>query len=299
MNFESLLGGQAGYVGFTGATGGVTSIQTISNFSFSSGGNGTPQYANALSVDTAATGELNLGTAYTTAAQVGNLTLNAGATLNVTRSGSTTPNSTYAITAGSTTVAGNATINVANDGSGLGTLSLGALSGTGNLALGGPGGVILTADGSAFTGNATVNGGAIQLNNATALVNSTVTLSASSGLVFGSGITAPTLGGLAGAGNVVLQTSDSSAVTLTVGGNGQNTAYSGILSGSGSLHKVGSSSLTLQGPSTYVGGTTMNAGTLVAGQRLRLGPRFGTLTLNGGTLAGRGRRHHQRPGAGR
>ena len=51
VNFESLLGGQSGYVGFTGATGGQALTQTISNFSFvSSGATGTPAYANAVAV---------------------------------------------------------------------------------------------------------------------------------------------------------------------------------------------------------------------------------------------------------
>ena len=77
VNFQAVLAGQSGYVGFTGVTGGVNSTQTISNFIFS-GGNGVVQYANAVSVAAGTSGELNLGTAYTAAEQVGNLTLNTG-----------------------------------------------------------------------------------------------------------------------------------------------------------------------------------------------------------------------------
>ena len=167
VNLQTLLGGQSGYVGFTGATGGAISTQTISSFTL---GTGTllPQYANPVSVAAGATGELNLDTAYTNNVLVGNLTLYSGATLNVTRSGASTANSAYQITTGTTTLAGSAVINVANNGSGQGTLSAGALSGSGNLTMNGPGALLLTAAANGFSGKTTLNAGTLVASNGSA-----------------------------------------------------------------------------------------------------------------------------------
>jgi autotransporter-associated beta strand protein len=51
-------------------------------------------------------------------------------------------------------------------------------------------------------------------------------------------------------------------VSLTVGGNGQNSSYAGTLSGSGSLIKNGVGTLALSGANTYSGNTIVNVGTL-------------------------------------
>ena len=47
--------------------------------------------------------------------------------------------------------------------------------------------------------------------------------------------------------------------------NGNNAVLSGMISGSGSLTKIGIGTLTLSGSNTYTGGTFVNAGTLQAG----------------------------------
>jgi len=74
------------------------------------------------------------------------------------------------------------------------------------------------------------------------------------GVCFASGVAAPVFGGLSGNGNFVLTNlSGNSPVALTVGGNSGSTTFSGVLSGSGSLTKVGNGALTLSGPNTYSG----------------------------------------------
>ena len=105
------------------------------------------------------------------------------------------------------------------------------------------------------------------MNNAAAAQNSTVTVGTVNGLAFGPGVSAPTVGGLAGGGNVNLATTDASPlpVVLTAGGNNTSTTYGGALSGSGSLTKAGAGDLILTGSNTYSGQTTIGSGTLQIG----------------------------------
>ncbi len=128
-------------------------------------------------------------------------------------------------------------------------------AGTGTLVLGGA---------NTFTGGVAISAGTLELDNANAAQYSTVTVGVNNGLVFGSGVTAPVLGGLAGAGNVNLATTGSATVSLTVGGSNASTTYTGILSGNGGLTLVGGS-LVLSGSNTYTGATTVNGGTLQVG----------------------------------
>ena len=89
-----------------------------------------------------------------------------------------------------------------------------------------------------YSGPTTITSGALNLAHNLAVQNSTVTVSSSGALTFAAGITSPTLGGLAGSASLALATAASQPVTLSVGQNGQNTTYGGILSGAGGLNKV-------------------------------------------------------------
>ncbi len=60
---------------------------------------------------------------------------------------------------------------------------------------------------------------------------------------------------------------------------------SNIISGTGSISKSDSGTLTLSGANTYSGGTTITDGTLSVSADNNLGASSGTLTLGGGTLA--------------
>ena len=113
-------------------------------------------------------------------------------------------------------------------------------------------------------GPTAINAGQLLLNHANAVQNSTVTVGAANGLLFGPNIGAFNLGALGGGGNLVLADSNSNAVTLNVGQNGASTTYSGVLSGPGSLTKTGSGVMTLASPSTnlYTGPTVISGGTL-------------------------------------
>lgn len=139
------------------------------------------------------------------------------------------------------------------------------ITGSTGVTLNGSGSVTFKSPNS-YTGATTINSGTLTLNNNLAVQNSTVTLNGGS-LRFGSGITTPAIGGLAGSGNLALTTTASEPVALTVGSNNQSTIYIGALSGGNGLTKVGSGTLLLAATQTYSGPTTVSGtGTL------RIGP---------------------------
>jgi autotransporter-associated beta strand protein len=70
--------------------------------------------------------------------------------------------------------------------------------------------------------------------------------------------------------------------TLSVEGTG-NASLAGVISGTGSLAKLESGTLSLGGDNTFSGGVTLTGGTLSVSHNNALGT--GTLTLAGGTLA--------------
>ena len=106
-----------------------------------------------------------------------------------------------------------------------------------------------------FIDNSTAGNAAI--TNASGAV---VDFSASTGPAGDNKLTA---GSIAGAGSFLLGANE-----LTVGGNNLSTDVSGVISGTGSLVKVGAGTLTLSG-NANLGGTTIDGG---------------TLAVNGGTL---------------
>ena len=140
------------------------------------------------------------------------------------------------------------------------------------LVISGSGGSYLYLVGTNVMANATINLTGNNLAGSSRMGTST--------LVFGAGnVDGPgymTIGGLSGSGSFVLANtilftggagySNGAPVALTVGKNNSSTTYSGVMSGAGSLIKVGSGTLTLSGANTYTGNTTVNAGTLELAQ---------------------------------
>jgi fibronectin-binding autotransporter adhesin len=146
----------------------------------------------------------------------------------------------------------------------------GTISGSGGLVINGTGTTLLGGS-NRFTGPTVLPAnGILTLANGQALAMSTLDYGTNGGtLGFGS-LTAVTLGGLTGTNyygtgfdnRVMLVNTRGVAVTLGVGNNGENTSFTGDISGSGGLVKMGTGTLTLSGTDIYTGGTTVLGGTL-------------------------------------
>ena len=148
--------------------------------------------------------------------------------------------------------------------------------GAGSLTLGGV---------NTYSGGTTVNGGVLQLNNATALGSPAAGSTVNAGTLDLNG-QSPTVGALAGSGGTI--TSTNAPATLTAGsGNATSTFSSLIVDGNNTatvgLIKTGSGTLTLANSNNgYSGGTSITAGVLAINNGGNLGS--GSLTLGAGTL---------------
>ncbi|VTU19932.1 Outer membrane protein IcsA autotransporter precursor [Variovorax sp. PBL-H6] len=156
--------------------------------------------------------------------------------------------------------------------------STGSISGTGNVIKAGVGTLTLAGT-NTYTGTTTVSG--------TLRAGAANSFSAASAVTLGGGATldlnsfSQTIGSLAGFGFVALGTG-----TLTAGGDNSSTTFSGVMSGSGELIKIGAGTLTLDRDNTVTGRVTINAGTLRLDNGFYgLGASSATATVNsGGTL---------------
>jgi autotransporter-associated beta strand protein len=122
-----------------------------------------------------------------------------------------------------------------------------------------------------------VTAGTLNSNNATA-IGGLATLNVSAGATFSAGAN-QTVGTLVGGGTANL---NSNVLTIGASNNLLGT-FNGAISGAGSITKAGTGTLTLNGASSYSGGTLLNTGTLTVPNSQGLGT--GTVTLAGGTLS--------------
>ncbi len=149
--------------------------------------------------------------------------------------------------------------------------------------LSGPGRLVKSDSGKLFLGSAgthtgdtvfawapgTSNAGTIVLNHGDALAQSTFDATGI-GEVNGTldlGGLDVVLGGLKGNGAGITNFTGQ----LSVGNNGQDTTFSGSLSGSGSLRKIGAGTLTLTADQAYTGATAVAEGTLLVQHSLEGG----------------------------
>ncbi len=91
-----------------------------------------------------------------------------------------------------------------------------------------------------------------------------------------------TIGAITGAGEIML-----GAGRLTTGTDGIVTVFGGVISGTGSLAKVGTGRLVLTGANTYAGGTTISGGVLQLGNGGTTGSIIGPVVNNGALVINR------------
>ena len=154
----------------------------------------------------------------------------------------------------------------------------GAISGSGAFQQNGTGTTIFTAA-NTYTGGTIINAGTLRLGPGGSLAP-TGALTVNAGGTFDLNSFNQTIGSLAGAGSVTL-----GAGTLTTGSDNTSTTFSGTISGTGGLTKIGAGTLVLTGNNPYSGATAVNGGRLTVNGAI---PNS-TLTVDGGaTLGGTG-----------
>jgi autotransporter-associated beta strand protein len=181
----------------------------------------------------------------------GSVTVNSGGTFDISNIGS--PSTTI----GDLTGAANSNLNLGNRtlifGTGNSTSFSGVISGnSGVLTKTGAGTFTLNGTSpNTYGGGTTIQGGAIAISSASSLGTGTFTFGANSTLQFLNAFT------------LAVPFSFSGAFIGTIDTGANNDTLSGALSGTGSLQKIGSGTLTLSNASNnYSGGTTISVGTL-------------------------------------
>jgi autotransporter-associated beta strand protein len=217
----------------------------------------------------------------------GALTMSAGTTLDL---GSTT-NTSATVSLTDTTVSGTGTLNgssfAVSVSSGTNTISA-ALGGSGaSLSKTGAGELVLAGD-NQFNGTLTVSGGVVRTSGNERIHNSAV-------LAPGTGSTIR-LGGNESVGALGSSATSSSidigANNLTIGFNTSSNSFSGNLTGSGSVTKLGAGTQTFGTNNSWTGGFVLKEGNvriigngaLTNNQMQTHALGKGTLTLEGGTI---------------
>ena len=171
---------------------------------------------------------------------------------------------------------GTLTGNISSGAAGTQTLTLGTSNartsatlsgiiggGTGTLAVISAAGTSTLSGANTYTGNTFLNGGTLILGHNLALQNSVLDTSGAGLLAVATGITTPTLGGLAGSSNLTVS-AGVTALTLNTRA-GITTTYSGVLGSATagmSLTKTGEGTQVLSGANAFTGPTRVSQGLL-------------------------------------
>jgi autotransporter-associated beta strand protein len=162
----------------------------------------------------------------------------------------------------------------------------GSMSGNGSLALTG-GGTLLVSGASTYSGPTLIQQGRLQVSGGNNILSAASDFTISSGAVLDLGGTGQAISSLAGGGTVTNSASGRFA-TLTVGGTGASSQFSGSLQDGAAqlaLVKTGGGVLYLSGPSTYSGYTLVDQGRLhVTGGDNVLSPNSAFILNRGATL---------------
>ncbi len=142
--------------------------------------------------------------------------------------------------------------------------------------IGGSTGLVKLTGTNTFTGKVQINRGGLAITSDAALGNSANTVLLDIGTTTQIGIR--------------FDSAMSSARSIELGGgkqvlntNGNNVTLSGVVSGTGELHKLGTGTLTLSNANTYSGLTNVTAGTLAVTGTLGSGTYAGNVSIASGT----------------
>lgn len=172
-----------------------------------------------------------------------------------------------------------------------------ATSGSGSLTKTGAGTLVMNAA-NTYSGDTRVTSGSLMIGNSSALSGSSLNLeNENEGTVSFNAITSLTLGNIKGSRSLTLQNSASAAIALTVGQNNQSTVYTGAITGSSAIRKIGNGILEYNpgsGHSSTLAGLNVSGGTLhlksgtfsVTGSAATAAPdsMSGLIVSRGGTL---------------
>jgi autotransporter-associated beta strand protein len=175
---------------------------------------------------------------------------------------------TVAAAATSSTIASNIslasprTVSVANGAAAVDLEVSGAVIGSGGIIKSGAG-VLKLSGPSTYAGATAINAGTVILWGGSAIPDgSAVVLADAAGATLDLNGTNETIGSLGGGGSAGGTVALGSG-TLTTGSANTSTTFSGLISGSGGLTKVGTGSFYLRGSNTYAGLTTINGGSVL------------------------------------
>jgi autotransporter-associated beta strand protein len=201
--------------------------------------------------------------------QAGTLTFNGNASLSAFTAANVTGNRYIHFGGAGTSIVGGIIAN--------GSATLGLVLGGGTLVLN---------NANTHTGNTIINAGVLTLGYSEALAYSTVVVNG--GVLDVNGIAcSPNIGGLSGTGTV--DTLSGGTPVLSVGANNTGSAFAGTIvnsSGSLSLQKIGTNTCSLSGASSFSGGVTVAAGTLLVDNLTGSGTGSGNVTVNWGSVLG-------------
>jgi autotransporter-associated beta strand protein len=235
---QSIIGNPTAFIGFTDATGGLNHTGVISNFNTSFPVSAQTTYSNNVVVPSGSPTIAVKVAAGAAVLSLGSLTMAGGTSLSMTADTGSTANLAYGLNFSGTTLSGATTFNVANNGTGIGTLTPGAVGGSGGPLTKDGAGTLVLDHANTYTGGTVILNGTVVAASDTSLGTGNVTGNSTLSTLIFTGTTATSKSFSMGGG------------TISVAG-GQTVTFSSpvvaaVLDGAGAFTANGSQMLNVQ-----------------------------------------------------